>query len=272
MAQRTISPRVFYLLFLIVLCLFVPLQVRADKSLEYLPIVSCIAAMFLVAYLVARMGPRLLGFQYRKRSVERLMAAIEASDDGDGDGEPAIDLPLQVPCRRSIRIVMLSMGLVSLAMGLTYFWNPVSSTDDIVLFRVLLPIGAVGSCLIGILWIALIFRLRMICDITSDGITAPDAGGLAFKTFVPWNELVDCEFIYDDEDHPVDHFTLRDRSGRRRFLASRGWMILATPADRDRIFHVLRSRFPLQPKPEKSSESARLQPAPSGTWDRELDG
>ena len=28
-----------------------------------------------------------------------------------------------------------------------------------------------------------------------------------------------------------NHFALRDRSGHRRFLASRGWLICATPAD-----------------------------------------
>jgi hypothetical protein len=268
MALRTVSPRLFSIVFLIVLCLLMPLQCWLFPTLDYVPIVSGVAAISLLAYLVARTGPRLLGFQVRKRSVERLMAVIEADDDDMA----MIDLPIQVPYRRSFRILMLTMELVCLAMGLMYFWGPFSFHGDVALFRIIFPISAALCILVGILGIALFFRLRMVCEITSGGMNAPDVGGCVFKTFIPGSELVECEFIHDDEDYPGNHFALRDRSGRRRFLASRGWLICATPADRARIFRALRLRFPVKPKLEKSPELVCLQPTSATTWDRELDG
>jgi hypothetical protein len=268
MAQRTVSPRIFSIVFLLTSCLLVPLQHRLFLTLDYVPIVSGMAAILLLAYLVARTGPRLLGFQVRERSVERLMAASDAT----GDVEPLIDLPIQVPYRRSVRSLMLTMGLFSLATGLMSFWRLPLSRDDIAFFRILFPIGGAVSGLMGILGIALFLRLKIVCEITSEGMNAPDVRGCVLKTFVPWKELVECEFIHDDEDYPGNHFTLRDRSGLRRFLASRGWLICATPSDRARIFRALRLRFPVKPKLEKSPESARLQPTSSATWDRELDG
>ncbi len=228
MDQRTVSPRVYSIVFVIVLCLLMPLLCTLLPTLDYVPIVSGLAAIFLLAYLVARTGPRLLGFQVRKRCVERLMAAIEADDDD----ETLIDLPIQVPYRRSFRILMLTTELFCLAMGLMYFWDPLSLRGDVALFRILVPIGGAVCILIGILGIVLFFRLRIVCEITSGGMNAPDVGGCVFKIFIPWNELVECEFIHDDEDYPGNHFALRDRSGRRRFLASRGWLICAIPADR----------------------------------------
>ena len=147
MAQRTVSPRVFFIVFLIVLCLLMPLLCRLLPTLDYVPIVSGLAAIFLLAYLVARTGPRLLGFQVRKRCVERLMAAIEADDDD----ETLIDLPIQVPYRRSFRILMLTTELVCLAMGLIYFWDPLSLHGDVALFRILFPISA-GSASLSEYW------------------------------------------------------------------------------------------------------------------------
>ena len=123
-------------------------------------------------------------------------------------------------------------------MGLMYFWDPLSLRGDSALFRILVPIGGAVCVLIGILGIALFFRLRIVCEITSGGMNAPDVGGCVFKTFIPWNELVNASSSTTTRITRAT-IALRDRSGRRRFLASRGWLICATPADRARIFRAL---------------------------------
>src|SRR5262249_47573874 len=162
--------------FLITSCLLMPLQYWLFRTLEYVPIVSGMAAILLLAFLVARTGPRLLGFQVRERSVQRLMAASGAS----GDGEPLIDLPFSVPYRRSVKSLMLTTGLLSLAMGLMSFWCLPLARGDIAFIRILFPIGGAVSGLMGTLGIALFLRLKIVCEITSEGMNAPHVGGCVF--------------------------------------------------------------------------------------------
>ncbi len=228
MAQRTVSPRVFHIVFLIVLCLLMPLLFRLLPTLDYVPIVSGLAAIFLLAYLVARTGPRLLGFQVRKRCVERLIAAIEADDDD----EAMIDLPIQVPYRRSFRILMLTTELFCLAMGLIYFWDPFSLRDNVALFGILVPIGGAVCILIGILGIALFFRLRIVCEITSGGMNAHRCRRVRLQDICTLERTCRMRVHPRRRGLPGQPFRAAGPVRPPAIPGKPPWLICATPADR----------------------------------------
>lgn len=120
--------------------------------------------------------------------------------------------------------------------------------------------------------IAINLDTNSICEITSRGMSAP-TGLLALRTtFVPWEEVTECEVIHDNENAIQPYFLLRDRAGSLQFKSSYTWLYAVKPADRERIHEVLKSRFPRHQSGKSHGRSVPESVSSSEVWDRQLDG
>ena len=268
MAKRNVSPRVLWILFFL---FFFPINLLETPRIaghlsagEYGYLLVRVISVVLVSFLLARTSLYLLGFPIRSRSVEPLKPAA----DGDPDGS-LIDLPLRITYSNSYRRQMIGGAIVFIVMCPWLFWYPLPRLDEKV--RLLRPIAAVFCGLIGIAAIVRFLSLKIVCEMTVDGINAPDDYGSSGNTFVPWDHLVACEFIYDELGAMCDHFVLRDRAGRPRFRSSGTWLTCVSPADRTRIVRALRSRFPQKANVDSGAAPVLVASGSPALWDRELD-
>ncbi len=208
---------------------------------------------------------RILGIQVRSRSVERFQA-VEHIDEAEG----AVKLPIRIiRGERAIRVLSAASYLAGAVCFVLAWFLPTAAWET--------PWMKSGAML-GLATFLLILgfliargKPDVICELTEEGIRAPDGRFWVRQTFVPWGDLVRCEIIRDDETW-CDHFLLWDRNGRQRFKRSRGWMGRVRRSERTRIFRALRARFPLKAKPDKGSEPAMAGMASAAVWDRDLDG
>jgi hypothetical protein len=240
MAKRTVSPRIIWLVFFtiygIIALLQTPVLAGWIDTGNYAYCVIRFIAILMVSYVLARLFVRflgLVGLSLRSRSVERLKPAAHGGLD-----ESRIDLPIRVPYRYSFTFRLGAVGL--LVMCPVSLWYPPPSVDDRA--PLLRPIGAICCGLAGSVGIVRSLQRRIVCEITAEGISAPNDYGSRI-TFVPWENLVSCEFIFDDASSLCDHFVLWDKAGRPRFRSSGTWLTYVTPADRSRIFRALKSRY-----------------------------
>ena len=194
-----------------------------------------------------------LGIAVRSRSIERFQA------DQRGGKEVAVDLPIQI--RYSQTPIRIGAFIVFVVLGI-FLSSSRFLKDDA-------PIAATGMFIMMVCILVSEYRQSKICEISEKGIRALGLWG--WHTFVPWDELVRCEIIHDDENAYGDYFVLWDRAGHCRFNGDL-WMAQLSRADRARIFGVLRSRFPEKGKLDRHAEPALPDPVSSAVWDRELDG
>jgi hypothetical protein len=220
---------------------------------------------FLLLFFVVPKALSYLGIRIRTRSVERFQAV-----EHDGGSEEAVELPIRiVRGQRLIRVPSVAFylgGLVCLVLA----WFPLLAElkDPWVMTLVMLGFAVI---LMGLGFLAGRAKPDLLCEVSDEGIRAPD-GFWGRLTFVPWGELTRCEIIHDDERVWHDYFRLWDRTGRRRFKRSKRWVGLLRRGERERIFRVLRARFPRKAKPDQGPEPAMAGVASAAVWDRELDG
>jgi hypothetical protein len=200
----------------------------------------------------------LLGFRVSRRSVERFRAA-DPRKRGGRTVLPTVHI-------RHGKSLFLTVAAIWGGVGvflLTTSWPP---RDSFMNYGVVVG----GVCLIVGLILALV-PAPTLCEINEAGIRAPE-GSFRLTTFVPWEEVTECEIVHDDPGCWSDYFVLRDRSGRRRFLYSAAWLGHLWESDRARIFRALRAHFPRPARPDPGEKPVTARRAASPVWDRELDG
>ena len=263
MSTRSVSQRTVFLVAMASVFLSIALEIALHQSLNpplhrRLPVFVLVTLWLSLGLLVPAVLS-FLGFRRRSRSVERLRAA----DPGKG-GEGAVVPPV---CIRHGKLLLLTVAAIWGGVGLFLLiisWPPPRGSFT----NAGVVVGAV--CLIVGPVLALVPAPRL-CEINEAGIRAPE-GSFQLTTFVPWEEITDCEIVHDDNGCWCDYFVLRDRSRRRRFRQSAAWLGHLWESDRARVFRALRSRFPLKEKSERACEPALTHQASSVVWDRELDG
>jgi hypothetical protein len=222
------------------------------KGYKAIPI-GC--AMFL-SHILASKALQYLGIEVRSRSVQRFQPARRDAE------AVAVDLPIRIAQSQWLIWGMSAGFFLGGFIFLLPLWNRDPVHDP----------TAVLACGLVLMIVGLIMtraRPSMTCEITEKGILAP-AGTWGGLRFVPWEELVRCEIIRDDEQ-VGDYFVLWDRKGRCPFK-SKSWIGDVGAANRARIYRALMSRFPEKAKADGDIEPAILQAAASAVWDRELDG
>jgi hypothetical protein len=271
MLPKSVSPRVVYFLamplfFLLLISLF-SLERRLFKLLIFEDGMggTLVILAYLASYYLARKGLVLLGIQVRSRSVERFQAV-----EHHGESEGAVEWPIRIIHGEGlIRVTSAAFylgGLVCFVLA----WFPLLAELKDPWVMTLVMLGS-ATILMGLGFLAGRARPDSLCEFSDEGIRAPD-GLWGRMTFVPWGDLARCEIIHDDETAPHDYFLLWDRSGRLRFRRSKHWAALLRRGEREKIFRVLRTRFPRKAKPDHGPEPAPAAVTASAVWDRELDG
>jgi hypothetical protein len=280
MFPKSVSPRfVGFASIPVAILLLIPLMLVEKALIRSLDLRGdqytgplCLSIAIVLALFFVRKGLSSLGIQVRSRSVERLQAAGRGREDGVAD-----ELPIRIHRGPGLiglaTFVFLIGGLACLVLTgcLLFTWfPPPRSGDDVLLFT--LALLEAGIILIGAAFLARRWcKPELLCEISEKGIRAPD-GLWGRPTFVPWEELVRCEIIHDDERIWYDHFVLWDRAARRRFRSCKTWLGRLRPSDRTRILRALRSRFLQKEKPGPAQGPALAHQASSAVWDRDLDG
>jgi hypothetical protein len=268
MVTRTLSPRagtVAVLFALILMHLAVrqlfPDSGRAFSDLLFNTLILCSMPAMSV-YLNSRTG--------RKR-IEHRIASHQ-----DCQARAAAEFPIRINCKGGFdgarhavvpRKVLLCCTIPGLVLSVAAFGFPAPLVGRHFL------VATVG---LGLLFLSYLIartgKRNPICEMTLQGITAPDGVILGATVYVPWEDVAECEFIHDDEYPAHTYFRLRDRAGRVQFKWSFGWLHVVDAVDRARIHELLRSRFPLQVRDDADGESGALSIASKELWDQELDG
>jgi hypothetical protein len=273
MLPKSVSPKVVpFLAMPVFFLLLIPLFPLQRALLNFLDVREdgaggnlFLLALFPSVYL-ARKGLAFLGIQVRSRSVERFQA-VERDDEAEG----AVELPIRViRGEREIRVLSAASYLAGAVCFVLAWFLPAAAWET----HWMKTVAMLGLSTFLLILGFLIARGKpdFICELTEEGISAPDGRFWVRQTFVPWGDLVRCEIIRDDETWWCDHFLLWDRGGRQRFKRSREWMGRVRRSERTRIFRALRARFPLKAKPDKGSKPAMAGVASTAVWDRDLDG